>query len=66
VLTCNVALNADAEFIGGRLVAVFGGAVQYIHREEGEVTVHASTLLHGVTRMVSGVRYSLIMFQEQE
>ena len=32
--------------------------------EEGEATVHASTLLHGVARMGNGVgvRYSLIIF----
>ena len=33
-----------------------------IRRAEGEATVHSSSLLHGVTRMRSGVRYSLIMF----
>ena len=33
-------------------------------REEGEATVHASTLLHGVARMAAGpaARYSLIIF----
>merc|ERR1712217_742537 len=29
---------------------------------EGEATVHSSSLLHAVTMMTGGVRYSLIMF----
>lgn len=36
--------------------------VQRIDRTEGEALVHASTLLHGVSRMQSGRRYSLVMF----
>ena len=31
-------------------------------RAEGEATVHSSTLLHAVTRLASGKRYSLIVF----
>lgn len=61
-LTINVALSADSNHKGGRLLGVFGGAVQPIERAEGEATVHNSSLLHGVTRMTSGTRYSLICF----
>ena len=40
-----------------------GVALQW-QRDEGEATVHASTLLHGVARMANdgGVRHSLIVF----
>jgi predicted 2-oxoglutarate/Fe(II)-dependent dioxygenase YbiX len=60
--TVNVALSPDDDHSGGRLLGLFGGAVQSIERGEGEATVHSSSLLHGVSRMTGGVRYSLIMF----
>ena len=61
-LTVNVALASDAWHEGGRLLGLYGGRVQLIERDEGEATVHPSTLLHGVNRMTGGVRYSLIVF----
>lgn len=64
-VTVNVALGADATIGGGRLVAVVGDTVATINREEGEATVHDSRLLHAVTRITSGVRYSLILFYGQ-
>eukprot|EP00439_Symbiodinium_sp_Y106_P005301 s5775_g1.t1 len=33
-----------------------------MQRRAGDVTVHSSSLLHGVTRMASGERYTLILF----
>ena len=61
-LTINVALVDDSAFTGGKLLACYGHAVRRVARAEGEATVHASTLLHGVSRMTSGVRYALIIF----
>ena len=61
-LTINLALANDDSFEGGELLACYGGEVRTIRRAEGEATVHASTLLHGVSRITSGVRYSLIIF----
>jgi tetratricopeptide (TPR) repeat protein len=61
-ITVNVALNDDADFEGGTLLGVHDGAVAAIVREEGEATVHPSTLLHAVTAMTAGARYSLILF----
>lgn len=62
-LTINCALSDDAAVTGGRLVAVVDGrALATITRAEGDATVHDSRLLHAVTRMGSGVRYSLILF----
>lgn len=62
VCTVNVALVDDGSFEGGRLLGCYNGGVRTIERLEGEATVHASTLLHAVTSMTAGVRYSLIMF----
>jgi len=60
--TINVALSDDASHGGGDLLACYDGAVRRVGRGEGEATVHAATLLHGVSLMRSGVRYSLIVF----
>lgn len=60
--TVNVALVDDETFGGGRLLACYDGAIHAIARSEGEATVHSSNLLHAVTMMTSGVRYSLILF----
>ena len=61
-VTVNVALSADEDHGGGTLLGVYGGQVYRIRRGEGEATVHSSALVHGVTAMTSGVRYSLILF----
>ncbi|KAL1496236.1 hypothetical protein AB1Y20_016199 [Prymnesium parvum] len=61
-VTVNVALSADDAVEGGRLLGVFGGAVQAIPRGEGDATVHSSALLHGVSLTRKGMRYTLIMF----
>ena len=60
--TVNVALSDDGDFEGGKLLGLFDGAVSVVGRAEGDATVHTSSLLHGVSRMWSGCRYSLIMF----
>ncbi len=61
-LTVNVALTDDAAIAGGRLLGVYGGAVHAIERREGDATVHSSSLLHAVSAVDNGVRFSLIMF----
>jgi hypothetical protein len=61
-LTLNLALIDDEAFHGGELLACHDGAVRVVARREGDATVHASSLLHGVRLITSGVRYSLIIF----
>lgn len=61
-LTVNVALTSDADVVGGTLLGVYDGAVRAIPRGAGDATVHSSALLHGVTRMRAGIRYSMICF----
>jgi hypothetical protein len=51
---------------GGALLGVYGGEVRAICRKEGDATVHSSKLLHGVTAMARGVRYSLIVFFDRK
>ena len=63
-LTLNISLCSEADFDGGELLVAAGGRLRAVVRQEGEATVHASTLLHGVARMAAGpaARYSLIIF----
>lgn len=65
-LTVNLALTPSTSHAGGKLLGVYGGHVHAIGRGEGEATVHSSSLLHGVTRMREGTRYSLIAFFVEE
>ena len=64
-VTVNVALTGDDEYPGGgQLLGVYDGAVRAVERRAGDVTVHPSSLLHGVSRMHAGARYTLILFFE--
>ena len=58
----NVALLADERHQGGHLLAVYDGAIHRLQRGEGEATTHGPQVLHAVTQIESGVRYSLILF----
>ena len=58
----NVALSEDAAHDGGRLLAIVDNQVRAVARSEGEATVHDSRLLHAVSRITTGCRYSLILF----
>eukprot|EP00931_Biecheleriopsis_adriatica_P060803 TRINITY_DN36524_c0_g1_i1.p1 TRINITY_DN36524_c0_g1~~TRINITY_DN36524_c0_g1_i1.p1 ORF type:complete len:640 (+),score=102.58 TRINITY_DN36524_c0_g1_i1:26-1945(+) len=60
--TANIALNSDRSFEGGRLVVLHKGRCREVLREEGDATLHPSQLLHGVSSMRKGIRYSLILF----
>ena len=61
-VTFNVALSYADAVSGGRRLGDFCGAVQCIERQAGDASVHSSSLLHGVSRMRGGTRYSLICF----
>lgn len=62
-VTVNVGLTSDAASCeGGVLLALHADGVRPILRGEGDATVHSSTLLHAVSRLASGVRYSLVVF----
>lgn len=65
-LTLNIALSDDEDHVGGKLLAILEGRLHSCERSAGTATLHASTLLHAVTRMVGvGTRYSLILFYRQ-
>ena len=61
-VTINLALSDDRCHEGGRLHAIIDGRHGVISRAEGEATAHGDDVMHAVSSMRSGVRYSLIMF----
>jgi len=61
-LTLNIALSSDEDHGGGSLLAIVAGKLARCERMAGTATLHASTLLHAVTRMTHGERYALILF----
>jgi hypothetical protein len=56
-----VALNSDDEYVGGKLVFATSSGFVTPPRPAGGVTVHTHRAVHGVTALVSGVRYSLYL-----
>jgi hypothetical protein len=60
--TMQVALNGEEEYEGGRLVFATGSA-GFVRpsRPAGSATIHSGSIAHGVTALVSGVRYSLFL-----
>ena len=65
-ITVNVALTDDGAHGGGVLIGLFDDGARAFERAEGTATVHLSRIVHGVTRMTRGVRYSLICFLGDE
>lgn len=59
--TMQVALNAEADYCGGRLVFATGTGFVIPARPAGTATIHTDRIVHGVTALTSGVRYSLFL-----
>jgi uncharacterized protein (TIGR02466 family) len=60
--TVNIALNEDQSFAGGRLLVMNGAGLEAPARGLGTAILHAGNLVHGVSKIESGTRYSLILF----
>lgn len=61
-VTANIALSDDAAVEGGRLLALHRGRLEQVRRDAGTALLHAGDLVHGVSRIERGARYSLILF----
>lgn len=57
--TMQVPLNDEDEYCGGRLAYLTSRGLQIPARPRGSATIHDNAIVHGVTQMKSGVRYSL-------
>eukprot|EP00670_Eutreptiella_braarudii_P012317 CAMPEP_0174330646 /NCGR_PEP_ID=MMETSP0810-20121108/16840_1 /TAXON_ID=73025 ORGANISM="Eutreptiella gymnastica-like, Strain CCMP1594" /NCGR_SAMPLE_ID=MMETSP0810 /ASSEMBLY_ACC=CAM_ASM_000659 /LENGTH=435 /DNA_ID=CAMNT_0015445931 /DNA_START=155 /DNA_END=1462 /DNA_ORIENTATION=+ len=62
--TMQVPLNGDDEYDGGKLVYVNKYGLHWPRRAAGSATVHDNTILHGVSELKAGVRYSLFLQEE--
>ena len=62
-LTMQVPLNSDTDYVGGKLVYVNGrdAKITVPSRPAGSYTIHDNKILHGVSRLESGVRYGLFL-----
>lgn len=60
--TVQLTLNDDSEYEGGRL-CFFTQArgVEVLNRRAGDLTKHDRNVLHAVTRLTAGTRYSLLV-----
>ena len=60
--TVQYSLNDDNEYEGGRLCFFTPEkGVEVLSRQAGDVSMHGPCALHGVTRLISGTRYSLFV-----
>ena len=57
----HVALNDEAEYAGGRLVFATSSGFEMPRRPAGTACTHTFEVVHGVTAMESGTRYSLFL-----
>lgn len=62
--TLQVSLNSDNEYRGGKLIYATKDGFEVPVRGEGTVTVHDDEIVHGVTKMESGVRYGLFLLEK--
>jgi hypothetical protein len=59
--TMHVALNDESEYTGGRLVFATSAGFEMPRRPPGTACIHTFDVVHGVTALMSGVRYSLFL-----
>jgi hypothetical protein len=64
--TMQVPLNDPHEYDGGSLVWAVDGALETPPRPAGSATIHTEDVVHAVTRMSHGTRYSLFLCELPE
>ena len=60
-----VALNGDEDYVGDRLIYATNGKIMIPERPEGTITIHNDDIVHGVSKLISGVRYGLFFLQKK-
>ncbi len=63
--TLQLALNGPDEYLGGQLVYLSNGSIHVPDRQSGTVTIHNNEIVHGVSVMMSGVRYGLFLLKKR-
>ena len=59
--TVQIPINDPTEYEGGSLVFYVNDHLHFVPRPVGSVCIHPSSVIHGVTRVVKGVRKSLFV-----
>ena len=59
--TMKIALNSPPEFEGGDLVYLSDGLIHKLDNLQGTITIHNNDIIHGVTPITKGTRYSLFI-----
>jgi len=59
--TMKIALNSPPEFEGGDLVYLSNGLIHKLDNLQGTITIHNNDIIHGVTPITKGTRYSLFI-----
>jgi hypothetical protein len=62
--TCVIALNDQSDFSGGDFIMLNGDNLEKASWKQGEALLHSGNLIHGVSKMNAGKRYSLVMFAD--
>ena len=57
-------LNSGIDFVGGNLMYIEGNELVIARRDPDTVFIHDNRIVHGVSKMESGVRYSLYILGE--
>lgn len=57
-------LNSGLDFVGGNLMYIEGNELVIARRDPDTVFIHDNRIVHGVSKMKSGVRYSLYILGE--
>lgn len=65
-VTLQMALNDEKDYGGGRLVYLHDDLLDSPSRPKGTITIHENDIVHGVTMLTSGVRYSLYLFERHD
>jgi len=64
--TLQVSLNGDDNYVGGKLIFISkDGKVHKLNRKKGSLTIHDNTIPHGVSKLVSGVRFGLFFLKQR-
>tara|TARA_B110000285_G_scaffold230409_1_gene296971 strand:+ start:260 stop:1078 length:819 start_codon:yes stop_codon:yes gene_type:complete len=59
--TLKIPLNKESDYKGGDLIYLTNGKINKPEQKIGSMTIHTNDIVHGVSPIVSGIRYSLFV-----
>lgn len=61
IKTLKISLNKESEYKGGHLIYLTNGKINKSEQKIGSITIHTNEIIHGVSPIISGIRYSLFI-----